>query len=69
MVGELLHQVVVVVAHPVADGDEVDAGVAGLGDLLGEHLGSGDALTLATPSDASTTTFTSPGSNERRACW
>ena len=32
LVGELLHQVVVVVAHPVADGDEVDALAALLGD-------------------------------------
>ena len=37
LVGELLHQVVVVVAHAVADGDEVDALLAGLGDLLGKH--------------------------------
>ena len=41
-VGELLHQVVVVVAHPVADGHEVDALVAGLGDLSGRAPRVGD---------------------------
>ena len=43
-VGELFHQVVVVAAHAVADGDEVDAIVACLGDLVGQHFGVGDAL-------------------------
>ena len=43
-VGELFHQVVVVVAHAVADGDEVDAFLACLGDLVGQHFGVGDAL-------------------------
>ena len=34
---------VVVVAHAVADGDEVDALLAGLRDLVGEHGRVGDA--------------------------
>ena len=43
LVGELLHQVVVVVAHPVADGDEVDALAPGLRDAGGDALGAGHA--------------------------
>ena len=43
LVRELLHQVVVVVAHPVADGDEVDALAPGLRDAGGDALGAGHA--------------------------
>ena len=43
LVGELLHQVVVVVAHAVADRDEVDAVAALLGDRRGDAVGAGHA--------------------------